>query len=169
MRLWYRDVLQKAVLGAFVGTLTFALALLRAVSPESVPDIGVSVAALAVTVSVVVFLVYLDRFVHNLRPVAVAWNVAAAGARVFEAADRDPAGAALVSPAGEPSLVVCSGEAGIIQAIDRAGLLAAAARHDCLACRMRSATSSNTAAGSWRCSDRRAAGRRPPARDGRAR
>jgi uncharacterized membrane protein len=132
MRLWYRDVLQKAVLGAFVGTLTFALALLRAVSPQSVPDIGVSVAALAVTVSVVLFLVYLDRFVHNLRPVAVAWNVAAAGARVFESADWGPAGAALRPPAGEPSLVVCSGEAGIIQAIDRGGLLAAAARHDCL-------------------------------------
>ena len=29
MRLWYRDPLQKAVLGMFVGTLTYALALLR--------------------------------------------------------------------------------------------------------------------------------------------
>ena len=73
MRLWYRDGLQKAVLGMFVGTLTFALALLRGVGPDSVPDIGVTLAALAVTVSVVLFLVYLDRFVHNLRPVAVAW------------------------------------------------------------------------------------------------
>src|SRR4051812_30910998 len=68
MRLWYRDRLQKAVLGAFVGTLTFALALLRGVSESSVPDVGVTIAALAVTVSVVLFLVYLDRFVHNLRP-----------------------------------------------------------------------------------------------------
>ena len=33
MRLWYRDGLQKAVLGTFVGTLTFALALLRARRP----------------------------------------------------------------------------------------------------------------------------------------
>ena len=42
------------------------------------------------------FLVYLDRFVHNLRPVAVAWDVAAAGARVFleeqPARQRDGAG-----------------------------------------------------------------------------
>ena len=38
-----------------------------------------TVAALAVTVSVVLFLAYLDRFVHSLRPVAVAWAVAGAG------------------------------------------------------------------------------------------
>ena len=35
MRLWYRDALQKAVLGTFVGTLTFALALLRARRPAT--------------------------------------------------------------------------------------------------------------------------------------
>src|SRR3954451_15469308 len=85
MRLWYRDGLQKAVLGTFVGTLTFSLALLRAVEPDSVPDIGVTIAGVMVTVSVVLFLVYLDRFVHSLRPVAVAWLVADAGARVFAA------------------------------------------------------------------------------------
>src|SRR4051812_388678 len=87
MRLWYRDAFQKAVLGMFVGTLTYALTLLRAVGPQSVPDIGVTVAALAVTVSVVLFLAYLDRFVHSVRPVAVAWAVAAAGARVFRAGE----------------------------------------------------------------------------------
>ena len=37
MRLWYRDPLQRAVLGIFVGTLTFALALLRAVGPAVRP------------------------------------------------------------------------------------------------------------------------------------
>ena len=34
MRLWYRDGLQKAVLGTFVGTLTFTLALLQRVGPS---------------------------------------------------------------------------------------------------------------------------------------
>ena len=85
MRLWYRDGLQKAVLGIFVGTLTFSLALLREVSPHSVPEIGVSVAGIAVTVSVMLFLVYLDRFLHRLRPIAVGWIVADAGAQVFTA------------------------------------------------------------------------------------
>ena len=44
MRLWYRDALQKALLGTFVGTLTFSLALLRGVSDTSVPDAGVTLA-----------------------------------------------------------------------------------------------------------------------------
>ena len=81
MRLWYRDGLQKAVLGTFVGTLTFALALLRRVGPDSVPDIGVTVSGVAVAASVVLFLAYLDRFIHRVRPVEVAWRVADAGAR----------------------------------------------------------------------------------------
>src|SRR3954454_22898652 len=133
MRLWYRDGLQKAVLGTFVGTLTFSLALLQRVGPESVPDIGVTIAGLAVSTSVVLFLVYLDRFIHRLRPVEVAWMVADAGARVLraspapadDAAERTPAGAA-------PALEVRSGGAGAIQAVDDRGLLAAAVRYDCL-------------------------------------
>jgi uncharacterized membrane protein len=134
MRLWFRDGLQKAVLGTFVGTLTFALALLGRVGPDSVPDIGVTIAAVAVTVSVVLFLVYLDRFIHRLRPVAVGWIVARAGARVF--ADMQPAGAhtelADARPRGAPSLEVHSTSAGAIQAIDRRGLLQTATRHDCV-------------------------------------
>src|SRR3954451_10080500 len=88
MRLWYRDGLQKAVLGVFVGTLTFALALLRRVGPDTVPDLGVTIAGVAVTVAVILFLVYLDHFIHHVRPVAVAWTVAHAGARVFSEMQR---------------------------------------------------------------------------------
>ena len=132
MRLWYRDPLQRAVLGIFVGTLTFALALLRGVGPQSVPDIGVTVAALAVTVSVVLFLTYLDRFVHSLRPVAVAWAVAGAGARVFRAGHPAAPDAADVVLDDGPALTVGNASAGVIQAVDRVGLVAEAARHDCL-------------------------------------
>src|SRR3954470_14687706 len=124
MRLWYRDGLQKAVLGTFVGTLTYALLLLRAVGPQSVPDIGVTIAALMVTVSVVLFLVYLDRFVHSLRPVAVAWLVAESGARVFAETPGPPPAAQADDPpppSGPPSSVVLSDAAGAIQAIDRDG------------------------------------------------
>ena len=132
MRLWYRDGLQKAVLGMFVGTLTFSLALLRGVGPDTVPDAGVTLAALAVTVSVVLFLVYLDRFVHNLRPVAVAWGVAAAGARVFRAGEPGARDEPPDAPSGPPALTVRVADAGVIQAIDHAGLVATATRHDCL-------------------------------------
>src|SRR4051812_43982538 len=132
MRLWYRDGLQKAVLGTFVGTLTYALLLLRAVGPQSVPDIGVTIAALAVTVSVVLFLAYLDRFVHSVRPVAVAWAVAAAGARVFRAGEPGARDETPDRPSGAPALTVRIATAGVIQAIDHAGLVATATRHDCL-------------------------------------
>jgi uncharacterized membrane protein len=47
MRLWYRDLLQKVVLAAFVGTLTFSFWLLRRVESNSVPNIGVTVAGAA--------------------------------------------------------------------------------------------------------------------------
>src|SRR3954470_9415030 len=133
MRLWYRDNLQKAVLGMFVGTLTFALALLRRVGPSSVPEIGVTLAGLAVTVSVVLFLIYLDRFIHRLRPVAVAWLVADAGTRVFAQtlpADA-PTDAAEAELSGPPALEVCASRPGAIQALDHRGLLAWATRHQC--------------------------------------
>jgi uncharacterized membrane protein len=134
MRLWYRDGLQKAVLGTFVGTMTFALALLRRVGPDSVPNIGVTLAGVAVSVSVVLFLVYLDRFIHRMRPIAVAWIVARNGARVFT--EMQPTGpqadAAHARPTGTPSLEVHSHGAGAIQAIDRRGLRATAIQHDCL-------------------------------------
>jgi uncharacterized membrane protein len=134
MRLWYRDGLQKAVLGTFVGTLTFTLALLQRVGPESVPEIGVTVSGLAVSASVMLFLIYLDRFIHRLRPVEVAWMVADAGARVVQARPA-PAGDAALStppPGAAPALEVHSGGAGAIQAVDQRGLLAAAVRYDCL-------------------------------------
>ncbi len=134
MRLWYRDGLQKAVLGTFVGTLTFALALLRRVGPGTVPDIGVTLSGVAVAASVVLFLVYLDRFIHRLRPVAVAWIVADAGAQVFNAMQPSAPETPLpnVHAGATPSLEVRSGGAGAIQAIDKDGLLATAIRHDCL-------------------------------------
>jgi uncharacterized membrane protein len=134
MRLWYRDALQKAVLGTFVGTLTFALALLRRVGPDTVPDIGVTLSGVAVAASVVLFLVYLDRFIHRLRPVEVAWIVADAGARVFNAMQPSTPATPLASihVGTTPSLEVRAGGAGAIQAIHKDGLLATAIRHDCV-------------------------------------
>ena len=79
MRLWYRDRLQKLVLAAFVGTVTFAFTLLRGVKDDSVPSLGVSVAGVAFGVNLILLLLYLDRFVHNLRPVGVGAMVGRRG------------------------------------------------------------------------------------------
>ena len=135
MRLWYRDLLQKVVLATLAGTLTFSFSLLRHVEETSVPDVGVTLSGVLVSASLLLLLVYLNRFTHSLRPVAVAATVADAGRRVFQGLRR---GAALGAggdggpgdrPAG-PATVVRTARAGAIQAIDVRGLLALARGHD---------------------------------------
>jgi uncharacterized membrane protein len=133
MRLWYRQRLQKAVLATFAGTFAFAFSNLRRVNNTFIPDIGVTVAGVACSASLVMLLVYLDNFTHNLRPVAVASLVARGGQRVL-ADMRAVAHAATepvaADPAGEPVLRVGATRAGAIQAVHAAGLLALAVRHD---------------------------------------
>ncbi|MET7654169.1 MULTISPECIES: DUF2254 domain-containing protein [unclassified Streptomyces] len=136
MRLWYRDRLQKAVLAIFTGTFAFAYTLLSSIESDSVPDLGVTLAGAAVAVSLLLLLVYLNRFTHNLRPVAIADLVGEMGAQVLVR------GAARVRSAavrgGEPPLPpgpvahLRSERGGVVQAIDVAGLMAAATRQDCV-------------------------------------
>ncbi|WP_326655450.1 DUF2254 domain-containing protein [Streptomyces sp. NBC_01750] len=135
MRLWYRDRLQKAVLATFTGTFAFAFSLLRRIESDSVPDLGVTLAGVAVSVSLLLLLVYLNRFTHNLRPVAIADLVGRMGTQVLtrwsagtggsETRDDGPA------PPGRPVAAVRSRHGGVIQAINVVGLTAAATRHDC--------------------------------------
>jgi uncharacterized membrane protein len=139
MRLWYRDRLQKVVLAAFTGTFAFAYGLLRRIEDSSVPNIGVTVAGVAVGVSLLLLLLYLDRFAHGLRPVAVAAQVARAGRAVVSATPADPstsdpsvADDGLARWTGVPSLTVRADRAGTIQAVHRRGLAAVALRDDCL-------------------------------------
>src|SRR4051795_7630747 len=84
MRLWYRDRLQKVVLASFTATFAFSYILLSEVGTGGVPDLGVTLAGLAVTIDLVLLLLYLDRFVHALRPVAVAAAMATAGLAVVD-------------------------------------------------------------------------------------
>ncbi|MCX2180558.1 DUF2254 domain-containing protein [Streptomyces sp. SKN60] len=136
MRLWYRDRLQKAVLATFTGTFAFAFSLLRSVESDAVPDAGVALAGLAVAVSLVLLLIYLNRFIHNLRPVAVAELVAAMGEAVFTSGAAQIRGmsarGAEAVPADGPMLRVRTERGGALQAFDVPGLVAEAARHDCV-------------------------------------
>jgi uncharacterized membrane protein len=86
MRLWYSQRLQKAVLATFAGTFTFAFGnpptgkrLLRSRRRRHLVRI-------ACAGSLVMLLLYLDRFTHHLRPVAVASLVARRGQRVLTTA-----------------------------------------------------------------------------------
>ena len=138
MRLWYRDRLQKVVLATFVGTVTFAFALLRGMKGESVPSLGVSVAGAAFGVCLILLLLYLNRFVHNLRPVGVGAMVGRQGLREAQNAIRDAAAArvSLVRSANPlrgmaPTAAVGLSESGAVNAIHVRGLVSEAIRHDC--------------------------------------
>ena len=133
MRLWYRDGLLKATLAVIVGTLTFSFALLRRVSANYVPNLGVTAAGVFLMIGILFFLLFLDRFVHRLRPVAVAALVAKAGRRALEESPAITAPVAAVElPDGPPALRITTETAGAIQAVHGAGLLRWARRHDCV-------------------------------------
>jgi uncharacterized membrane protein len=127
MRLWYRDRL-------LVGTMTFALWLLRRVESDFVPNAGVTAAGILVTAALLLFLLFFDRFIHRLRPVAVTKLVADAGRKTFDemlavrsAADisHEP-----YETDVEPALLVRSRRAGSIQAFDTRGLVNWARAHE---------------------------------------
>jgi uncharacterized membrane protein len=138
MRLWYRDRLQKLVLASFTATFAFSFSLLRTVDSGSVPDLGVTLAGLAVTVDIVLLLIYLDRFVHTLRPVAVAAAMARAGLAVVAGIERAEAAAPRLVGGGwnpkAPSVPVRADRSGAIQAVNVRAVVALAGERDLLCC-----------------------------------
>jgi uncharacterized membrane protein len=139
MRLWYRDGRLKLVLAELVGTLMFSIAVIRRIQPDAVPDISVSLAGLGLMVGLLLFLLYFDRFLHRMRPVAVAALLADQGRDAFEAwmeeaARPDTAFVARGSggPATAPTFTLRATRSGTIQAVDTAGLTAFARNHGCL-------------------------------------
>ena len=139
MRLWYRDRTLKAVLAVLLCTLTLSFTLLRHIG-ESVPNLGIMLAGLSLGLGLVLFLVFLDRVMHRLRPVAVAALVARAGRKSLRDA------AAFVSPPRvdetdrelaavrdrTPALTLRTRRPGAIQAFDGRGLVRWAIHHDAL-------------------------------------
>jgi len=127
MRLWYRDRMLKATLAVLVGTLTFSFAVLRRVEATYVPEVGVTIAGILITTSLLVFVFFFDRFIHRLRPVTVAALVAGAGRRSFEDAvrltDRPELRFSVEATVAEPTLLVRTEQAGTIQAVDPDGLV----------------------------------------------
>jgi uncharacterized membrane protein len=128
----------KWLLAILVGTLAFSFGHLRRISNTFVPNLGVSIAGLLLVLSPLVFMLFLDRYLHRLRPVAVATLVAAYVHREFgrlraATADMpDVFGGTFDSDGRKPTLTVRSARAGAIQAIDAKGLAGWARDHDCL-------------------------------------
>jgi uncharacterized membrane protein len=137
MRLWYRDRMLKVLLALLVGTLAFSFSLMRHVEENFVPNIGVSVAGVLVIAGLLAFLVFLDRYLHRLRPVAVAALVHRYFRRNFtyevhRAADPAVFIGVLDARGEQPSLAVRSPRAGAIQAVDADALVSWARRQECL-------------------------------------
>jgi hypothetical protein len=93
MRLWYRDRMLKALLAVTIGTLTFSFQLLRQIEADFVPNLGVTLAGTLMVLDLLLFLFFLDRFIHQLRPVAVAALVARRGPQCIRAGDARRRGA----------------------------------------------------------------------------
>ena len=137
MRIWYRDPILKATLALLLGTLTFSYTLLRRVD-EAAPNLGVTLAGFFLGTGLVLFLVFLDRVVHRLRPVKVAEIVSRAGREAFQSTveltttrQRTAASAEIEQLlARKPAFVVTANESGSLQAIDDEGLLRWASDHD---------------------------------------
>jgi uncharacterized membrane protein len=138
MRLWYRDRVLKILLALLVGTLAYSFALLQRIENNFVPDLGVSIAGLLVLSALLLFVFFLDRFIHRLRPVAVATLVADYVHRGFErytaalAAAPDVFSGAFEPVGEQPALVIGSAKPGAIQALDVRGLAGWAREHECL-------------------------------------
>jgi uncharacterized membrane protein len=129
MRIFYRDWAFKAVLAVLIGTFTFSYTLMRHVERDAVPNLGVTLAGAFLGSGLLLFVIFLDRAIHRLRPVAVAALVGQAGRRALRQVLAETASpdAPAVVPApyranGEPSLVVRLKRGGAIQAIDFRGL-----------------------------------------------
>jgi uncharacterized membrane protein len=134
MRLWYRDRVLKVLLALLIGMLSFSFTLLRHVENNFVPNLGTSIAGLLLLLSLVLFVIFLDRVLHRLRPVAVAALVSDYLHRDFSRL------AAMLAAPGifwgrpenhdEPPLLIARAQRyGAIQAIDAAGLYGWAQRH----------------------------------------
>jgi uncharacterized membrane protein len=140
MRLWYRNRLLKLLLAVLIGTLAFAFGAMDQVEETSVPSLAVSLAVIATLACLLLFVLFLDRFLHRLRPVAVAAYVAEEGERAFGAWQRlaqDPQ-VAFTVPDGlgsatdpTPALTVRAESAGTIQAVDLPGMATLARRFGC--------------------------------------
>ena len=133
LRLWFRDRLLKATLAVLVGTLTFSFSVLRRIDDDFVPDLGVTLSGLVVSMCLLVFIVFFDRCIRRLRPVSVAADVARAArstfAQTLRLADRPDIRWDYASTHADPTLVVRASSGGAIQAVDPDGLVNWARAH----------------------------------------
>ena len=127
MRLIYRDWMLKATLAVLIGTFTYSFSVLQRIEDDFVPDLGVTLAGFFISLSLLVFIVFFDRFIRQLKPVAVAASVASTARSTFaetvRIADRTDIRWEHQTTRADPTLVVRASRGGAIQAVDPDGLV----------------------------------------------
>ena len=107
MRIFYRDGTFKAVLAVLIGSFTFSYTLMRHVEQDNVPNFGVTLAGWFLGIGILLFVVFLDRSIRRMRPVAVSALVADAGRHalreILEEAARPDAPAVVSGPFSPPA------------------------------------------------------------------
>ena len=133
LRLWYRDSMLKTTLAVLVGTLTFSFSVLRRIDDDFVPDLGVTLSGFFVSLCLLAFIVFFDRYLRRLRPAAVAADVASTARSTFAQtvrfADRPDIRWDYGTTRADPTLVVRASRGGAIQAVDPDGLVKWARAH----------------------------------------
>ena len=133
LRLWYRDPMLKTTLAVLVGTLTFSFSVLRRIEDDFVPDLGVTLSGFFVSLCLLAFIVFFDRYLRRLRPAAVAADVASTARSTFaqtvRLADRPDIRWDYGTTRADPTLVVRASRGGAIQAVDPDGLVEWARAH----------------------------------------
>ncbi len=132
LRLLYRGRLLKVVLAFLVGTFAYSYVLLRHAEDKQPPEIGVFITGLLVLAGIVLFLVFLSRFLHRLRPVVAVASVASLGERAFVGAVRSSGGSETDAVDATPGAILVSSRSGMIQAVDVDGLVSWARAGECL-------------------------------------
>lgn len=136
MRTFLQDRGNQVVLGVFVGTLVYAMLILRAVrSPPDafVPGLSIWVALLLLLGSVAAFIYYIHHMANAIRATQVMDRVAAETRSAIEARYPDPVGAQAPLPEtllAAPSRVVRAGGSGSVEAVDVERLAEVAERAD---------------------------------------
>jgi uncharacterized membrane protein len=135
LRVSLSDPLYRVALGLFVATFVYSMVILARVTKTFVPQVGVTLAAILIVLSLVAYVVLISHLRRSVRPVIVAARTGALGRRTIEhiypvrLGASMPATPAADVPAGEPTRILGNpGPAGILVAFDVAGLVAEARR-----------------------------------------
>lgn len=135
LRHFLRDPTTKVALGVFMATFIYALQVLRVVGTgedESfVPSNSVSISVGMLMLSMVMFLLLINRITHSMRVSSVLHDVGRDAYDVIDRVYRDPVGGDDADPQpvvnGPARTVLNSGRLGILQSVDFDGLVDRAA------------------------------------------